>query len=181
MRIKRIGVGILFTAGLLLLLSACGDTGATPPPPQPTVQSGTVAASTPGTAPIVVLTPTPEQGGAVSKQTIRLADRTLTLQQVSQQPGVDASSRGVSITITITNTSAASIQNKSTFYQLVGAEGDAFGSQSSVTSGFYGPIPVRQNRSGTITFQVPIGAAASLQLLYRPEIATETVLVPLNK
>ncbi len=181
MHFKHITISVILMAALLLLLAACGggDTSSTPVP-SPTVQSGTVAVSTPGTAPIVVLTPT-SQGGSISKQTITLADRTLTLGQISQKPGADASSTAVSISITITDNSAAAIQNKSTFYQLVGAEGDAFGIQSSVTPGFYGSIASRQTRSGTVTFQVPTGAAQRLQLLYRPEVATETVLVPLNK
>jgi Domain of unknown function (DUF4352) len=181
MHFKHITNSVILMTALVLLLAACGggDTSSTPAP-SPTIQSGTVTVSTPGTAPIVVLTPT-SQGGSISKQSITLADRTLTMEQVSQKPGADASSTAVSITITITDTSSAAIQNKSTFYQLVGAEGDAFGTQSSVTPGFYGSITSRQTRGGTITFQVPTGAAQHLQLLYRPEVATETVLVPLNK
>ena len=181
MHFKHIAISVVLMAALLLLLAACGggDTNS-PPAPSPAIQSGTVVASTPGTAPIVVLTPT-SQGGSISKQTITLADRTLTLEHASQKPGADASSTAISVTITITDTSSAAIQNKSSFYQLIGAEGDAFGTQSSVTPRFYGSIAARQTRSGTITFQVPTGAAQRLQLLYRPEVATETVLVPLNK
>jgi len=181
MHFKHITISVILLAALLLLLAACGggNTSNTAAP-SPTIQSGTVAASTPGTAPIVVLTPT-SQGGSISKQTVSLADRTLTLEQVNQKPGADTSSTAVSITITITDISVAAIQNKSTFYQLISAEGDAFSTQSNVTSGFYGAIASRQTRSGTITFQVPAGAALRLQLLYRPEVATETVLFPLNK
>jgi Domain of unknown function (DUF4352) len=176
--IKTITPGLLLI--LLLLVAACGEANNTPAP-SPTVQSGTVGVSTQGTGPIVLLTPTSAPGGSVSQQAITLADRTLTLVQVSRAPGADASSTAVSLTITITNTASASIQNNSTFYQLIDAEGDVFGTQSSVTPGFYGAIASHQSRRGTITFQVPTGAAQSLQLLYRPETATETVLVPLNK
>ena len=181
MRINQIALGSLLTLVLISLLAACGATSSTPPRPLPTVQSGTVAVSTPGTGPIILLTPTSERGGTASKQMITLADRILILQQVSQKPGADASSTAISITIIITDTSSGFIQNKATFYELVSAEGDAFGTQSSVTPEFYGAIASRQTRSGTIIFQVPTGAAQGLQLLYRPEVPKETVLMPLNE
>ena len=169
---------LIFT--LLLLLAACGDTGSAPAP-SPVVRSGTVLASTPGTAPVVVLTPTTGPGGTVSQQPITLTDRTLTLERVSRKPGADASSIAVSITIKITSTTTGPIKNEATFYQLVAAEGDIFGAQSGTPPGFYGAIAPGQSRQGTITFQVPTAAAQSLELLYRPEVARETVLVPLNK
>ncbi|HEV2580271.1 MAG TPA: hypothetical protein VGT44_05410 [Ktedonobacteraceae bacterium] len=173
-------MNVFVLVAVLLLLAACGgaDTSATS---TPTVQSGTVAASTPGVGPIVAVTPTADAGTTPAQQTITLADRTLMLGQVSRSPGASASSTAVSITITVTDTTAMAIQNQSSFYQLVGAEGDAFGVQSSVTPGFYGTIAAKQWHKGTITFQVPTGASQGLQLLYRPEKATETTLIPLPK
>ncbi len=178
-----------------LLLSACGGTSSSPPTPQ----SGTVGVSTAGTAPIVVLTPTPPTsqtsptpptspqtsptlpaaGSTPTLHFITLADRALALGQVSKQPGADSSSTAISVTLTILNTSTSSIKNQATFYQLIGAEGDAFGTQSSVTPGFFGAIAPGQKRTGTIVFQIPTGAARGLRLLYRPEVATDTLLLPL--
>jgi len=188
---------------LLFLLSACGSTSFSPPTPQ----SGTVGVSTAGTAPIVLLTPTspitptpltsptsltlltppasptstttPAADSTPTLHFVTLADRALALGQVSKQPGADSSSTAISVTLTIRNTSTASIKNQATFYQLVGAEGDTFGTQSSVTPGFFGAIAPGQQRTGTIVFQIPSGAARGLRLLYRPEVATDTLLLPL--
>jgi hypothetical protein len=190
--------GVFALAVLLLLLAGCGGgtgtgTGAgnttvnSPVPssgsssPTQAVQSGTVAASTPGSGPIVVLTPTTQPDGTTKGETVKLADRTLTIVQVSKQAGVDASTTAVSITLIVTNTTTSAIQNRASFYQLIGAEGDAFVEQSGVTPGFYGPIAAKRSRQGTITFQVPAAAVQGLQLLYRPEVATETVLAALPK
>jgi len=176
---------------MLALLAACGDsnnTGAV----TPTLQSGTVAANTPGAGPTVIAVVTVAATGAAGntatttpqgnsqKQVVKLPDRTLTISQVSKQAGSDSSTTGISLTITVANTGQSPIMNQSTFYQLVGAEGDSFGTQSSVSANFYGSIPPRGSRQGTIVFQVPTGAVKGLRLLYRPEIATETTLIPLN-
>jgi Domain of unknown function (DUF4352) len=178
---------------IFLLLSACGGAGNTNSA-TPTIQSGTVAANTPGVGPIIVqstptaattgTTPTATRPGATPDpgqgQVIKLGDRTLTMGQVSKQAGTDASSTSISLTITVTNTSLSSILNQATFYQLEGAEGDAFGTQSSVSANFYGSIPPRGSRQGTIVFQIPTGAVKGIHLLFRPEVATDTALIPLN-
>jgi|SRR5581483_3844145 len=178
---------------MLMLFAACGGSGNTSSV-TPTIQSGTVAANTPGVGPVIVQdTPTTTTGttattsttgtpGATSNpgQVVKLADRTLTIGQVSKQAGSDASTTGISLTITITNTSKAPIMNEATFYQLEGAEGDAFGTQSSVSANFYGAIPSQNSRQGTIVFQVPTGAVKGIHLLFRPEVATDTALIPLN-
>lgn len=189
MTIRKFGPGVLAIL-LLFLVTACGNTSNNPPTPQ----SGTVGVSTAGTAPIVVLTETPTtpvQSSASPNSTasttpssqpqfITLADRALALGQISKGPGADSSSTAVSITVTIKNTSTASIKNQGTFYQLIGAEGDTFGTQSSVTPGFYGAIAPGKERTGTIVFQVPTGAVQGLRLLFRPEVATDTLLLPLR-
>jgi hypothetical protein len=176
---------------MLTLLVACGDSNNTNPV-TPTIQSGTVAANTPGAGPTVIAistavvvatdanTATSTPQGNPHKQVITLADRTLTIIQVSKQPGADASTTGISLTITVSNTSRSPIMNQATFYQLEGAEGDSFGTQSSVSANFYGAIPPQGNRQGTIVFQVPTGAVKGIKLLYRPEVATETTLIPLG-
>ena len=176
---------------LLALLAACGDNNSTSAV-TPTLQSGTVGASTPGTGPTVItaVTVVPSTGagntatttpqGISQKQVITLPDRTLTIGTVSKQAGSDASTTAVGLTITVTSTSPSPIMNAATFYQLIGAGGDSFGTQSSVSANFYGSIPPRGSRQGTIVFQVPTGAVKGLRLLYRPEVATETTLIPLN-
>jgi hypothetical protein len=193
MSIRKSGLGILAIV-LLLLVAACGNTSNTPPTPQ----SGTVGVSTAGTAPIVVVTQTPTTSGqpsttsspstsstpspstSPSPQFVTLADRALALGQVSKGAGADASTTAVSVSVTIKNTSTASIENLATFYQLISAEGDIFGTQSSVTTGFYGAIAPGHERSGTIVFQVPTGAVHGLRLLFRPEVARDTLLLPLD-
>ena len=189
-RVMRI-LKIWSVLAMLALLAACGDSNTTSAV-TPTLQSGTVAASTPGTGPtvITVVTVVPTGGagntattttqGNGQKQVITLPDRTLTIGTVSEQAGSDAFTKGISLTITVTNTGQSPIMNQATYYQLVGAEGDSFGTQSSVSANFYGSIPPRSNHQGTVVFQVPAGAVKGLRLLYRPENATETVLIPLG-
>ena len=176
---------------LLALLAACGDSNSTGAV-TPTLQSGSVEASTPGTGPTVITvvtvvptivagnTATPTPQGNPQKQVIKLPDRTLSIDAISKRAGSDASTTAVGLTITVTNTSPSPIMNSATFYQLVGAEGDSFGTQSSVSANFYGSIPPQSSRQGTIVFQVPTGALKGLRLLYRPEVATETTLIPLG-
>lgn len=167
---------------MLALLAACGDSNTTSAV-TPTLQSGTVTASTPGVGPtvITVVTVVPTNVAGISqKQVIALPDRKLTVGTVSEQSGSDASTKGISLTITVTNTGQSPIMNHATFYQLVGPEGDSFGTQSSVSANFYGSIPPRGSHQGTVVFQVPAGAVKGLRLLYRSEVATETVLIPLG-
>ena len=176
---------------MLILLAACGDTTNTSAV-TPTTQSGTAVINTPGVGPVIVqdtpttttaaASPTTTTSGATPNpgQVVKLADRTLTIGTVSKQAGSDASSTGISLTITITNTSKAPIMNEATFYQLEGTEGDSFGTQSSVSANFYGSIPSQGSRQGTIVFQVPTGAVSGIHLLFRPEVATDTALIPLN-
>ena len=171
---------------MFTLLAACGGTSNTGNA-TPTIQSGTVAANTPGSGPtviafatFVVASPDVDTPTSTAKQVITFADRTLTIGQVSKQAGSDASSTGISLTITIKNTSKAPIMNEATFFQLEGAEGDSFGTQSNVSADFYGSISPQGSRQGTIVFQVPTGAVNGIHLLFRPEVATDTALIPLK-
>ncbi len=194
--LKRILVGAVVL--LLFGLVACGgsntSTGdvSTPAATQPQTAGATSVLSTPiastpgsgsgtpGIGPIIILTPTPVPGGSSQSQLVKLSDRTLEIKTVSKQPGADASSTAISLTMTITNTGTTTIMNEASYYRLVAAEGDVFGVQSSATASFFGTIAPHSSRSGTIVFQVPTGAVNGLRLLYRSEIATETVFVPLN-
>lgn len=130
-----------------------------------------------GNAPLVILSPTVVAG---NNQQVTLADRTLLIGTVSKQSGTNAGMTAISFTVTIKNTGAASIQNQSTYFQLLGAEGDTFGLSTTTAASFFGGIDANAQRSGTLVFQVPSSAATKLRLLYRSEVATETTLIPLN-
>ena len=62
----------------------------------------------------------------------------------------------------------------------MGREGDTFGYRGNRSGTFYGAIGAHASRSGMIEFQIPSAAASGLYLLYRPEIARETVLTRLK-
>ena len=157
-------------------------TGLTGTPGTPSIATSAVAAPTsmPGGGPLVILTPTPVAGGGATSQLVTLADRTLTITSVSQQQGGSANSMAITLVMAIHNTGTKSIQNQASFYKLVGAEGDFFGLQSSATASFFGTIPPQGSLNGTIVFQVPTAAINGLRLLFRSEVVTETVFVPLK-
>jgi Domain of unknown function (DUF4352) len=177
-RKKLFGITVFLSC---LLCSACATNAVSnPTPTQPVSVQGTSVASTPGIGPTVILTPTMVPGGNVHSQLVTLPDRTLFINSVSKQAGSDSSSIAISLSMTIKNTGAKTINNEAAYFQLTSAEGDAFGLQSSATTNFFGTIASQSSRSGTIIFQVPAGAVNGLRLLYRPEVATETIFVPLN-
>ncbi len=173
-----LGVAVFLSC---LLNTACATSPVSNPiPTQPVTVQGTSVASTPGIGPTVILTPTRVPGGNVHSQLVTLPDRILSISSVSRQAGTDSSSIAISLTMTIKNTGAKTIHNEAAYFQLTSAEGDAFGLQSSVNTNFFGTIAFQSSRSGTIIFQVPAGAVNGLRLLYRPEVATETIFVSLN-
>lgn len=145
----------------------------------PTTPVVATPVTTPANGPIVIETPTPAPGGNAHSQVVNLSDRTLTIENVSEQPN-GANSTNVSLVLTIRNTGTKAIPNEATYYQLVGKEGDIFGLQSSVTPGFYGTVAAHSSHNGTIVFEVPSAASQGLRLLFRSEIATETVFVQLG-
>lgn len=161
-----------------LELSANPTTGVTGTPT--TSSAVTTPTSTTASGPQVILTPTPVAGGGATSQLVTLADRTLTITSVSQQPGSSANTMAITLVMAIHNTGAKSIQNQASFYKLVGAEGDIFGLQSSATASFFGTIPPQGSLNGTIVFQVPMAATNGLRLLFRSEVVSETVFVPLK-
>jgi hypothetical protein len=180
---RTIACGIL-TLVIFLLMTACNAPitagNSTPTRSQPTLVQGTSLASTPGVGPTVILTPTTVTNSNARSQLVTLSDRILIISDVSKQAGADSSSLAVSLTMTIKNTGAKPIMNEAMYFQLTGADGDTFGIQSSANSDFFTSIAPQSSRTGTIVFQIPVGATNALRLMYRPEVATETVFVPLN-
>src|SRR5713226_5470694 len=178
---------------LFLLLVACGSARTGSTQDQGSTSSATVTATitpqlvtpksargSPGKGPLVITSPTPVPGGKAGSQQIVLGDRTLIINSVSKQKGESTNSTLINLDLAVQNTSAKAIQNQSTFFQLIGAEGDTFDYQYNSSDNFYGTIAVHMTRSGTIVFQVPTAATSSLRLLYRPEIATETAIILLK-
>ena len=166
-----------------LLITACTTNSVSNPgpiPTQPVLVQGTSIASTPGIGPTVILTPTKVPGGNEQSQLVKLPDRIITITNMSKQVGTDSNSIAINLTITIKNTGAKTINNNAAYFQLISAEGDAFGLQSKVAPNFFGSIASQRSRSGIIIFQVPAGAINGIRLMYRPEVSTETIFVPLN-
>ncbi len=166
-----------------LLITACTTNSVSNPgpiPTQPVLVQGTSIASTPGIGPTVILTPTKVPGGNEQSQLVTLPDRIITITNMSKQVGTDSNSIAINLTITIKNTGAKTINNNAAYFQLISAEGDAFGLQSKVARNFFGSIASQRSRSGIIIFQVPAGAINGIRLMYRPEVTTETIFVPLN-
>jgi hypothetical protein len=159
---------------LILLLAALSVSGRA-------IIFGTVAPShgTPGVGPKVILAQTPVPGNA-QEQSVTLPDRTLVISNVSKVAGTNSGSTGISITISVKNIGTKSILNHASFYQLMVAEGDTFGLQSGTNSSFFGNIARQTARKGTLVFQVPTAALGGIRLLFRSEIATETVFIPLK-
>lgn len=146
--------------------------------PQQVAPEGT---GTAGKGPLVISSPTTVPGGKPGSQQIVLGDRTLIINRVTEQKGTGANSALISLDLAVQNTSNKTIMNLSTFFQLMGSEGDAFGYQYNSSDNFYGSIAAHTIRSGTIVFEVPAAVAKlSLHLLYRPEIAQETTIVLLK-
>lgn len=129
---------------------------------------------------MVIATPTPVPGGKPGSQQVVLADRTLIIYSAAKQNAASANTSLITLNLALQNTSNKTIQNLETYFQLMGAEGDTFGYQPNSSDTFYGPIAAHITRSGFIVFEVPTAAATSLRLLYRPEIASETAIVPLK-
>jgi hypothetical protein len=138
------------------------------------------ASGLPGKGPQVIFSPTPVPGGKPGSQQIVLGDRTLIINSASKQQGASTNVTLINLDLAVQNTSEKAIMNQSTFFQLMGSEGDTFGYQYNSSATFYGPIAPHTTRSGTIVFQVPTAATAGLRLLYRPELATETAIIWLN-
>jgi hypothetical protein len=183
----------LVILALFLLLAACnsvgnnGNTGTASTRGQGSTSA--VATITPqlvtpkaskgsaGKGPVIISSPTPVPGGKPGSQQIVLGDRTLIINSASKQNGASTNSSLINLVLTVQNTGNKAIMNQSTFFVLIGSEGDTFGYQVNSSDNFYGTIAAHTTRNGTIVFQVPAAAASSLRLLYRPEVATETAII----
>jgi hypothetical protein len=86
----------------------------------------------------------------------------------------------IDVDIAIRDSTDKPILNQPAYFQLIGPEGDGFAPRGDAPDPFYGTLDTGTTRSGTLEFQLPAAAGSGLRLLYRPEIATETVTVPLN-
>jgi hypothetical protein len=178
---------------VLLLLVACnhagsGNNGST----QGSTSSGTTATITPqlvtpksasgsqGKGPVIVVTPSPVPGGPAGSQEVVLGDRTLIIYSAIKQKSASANSALINLNLAIQNTSGKAIMNQSTFFQLIGPEGDTFAYQYNSSDDFYGTITAHATHRGLVVFQVPTAATSSMSLLYRPEVAKETVIVQLK-
>ena len=145
-----------------------------------TAVSVTALPSTPGTGPLVILSPTSVAGGGVHSQQVVLADRTLIIDNVSKSTGTDANSVTISVAMTLKNTSAKALPNQPEYFSLFGTEGDVFGLSSNTKGSFFGSVAANSSRSGIVAFQVPAGAAKALKLFYRSNVPGESVFVPLT-
>lgn len=189
-----VGVMIVIVVALLAACSSTGNTSSTGTTGTRSTSASTSApvSSTPqqvipkasgtaGEGPLVISSPTALPGNKTGGQQVVLNDRTLIINRVTEQQGASASSILVSLDLAVQNTGNKTIMNQATFFQLMGPEGDAFGYQYNSTDSFYGTIAAHSSRSGTVVFQIPASVAKlSLHLLYRPEIAQETAIIPLK-
>jgi hypothetical protein len=174
---------IVISLALLMLctLAACNSpiAKATNPLTQQGVHiipavSKPVLANSKSVGPLLIHSPVSSIGG----QQVALPDRALEIKNVSVQIAPDASSVTISLTITINNSSHATITNTSSYFQLISKEDDVFGPQPTVSPSLFGTIAPQTSRSGTLVFQIPTAALKGLTLLLHSE--TMTVMIPLS-
>jgi hypothetical protein len=183
-RAKPVALGgvILVVMGL----AACGSEpspGSSPAAARPTSTPRQVtpksAGGSPGQGPVVISNPASLPGGATSSQKVVLGDRTLVITSITRHKATNHNSILIDLNLVVQNTSGKAIKNKETFFQLIGPEDDSFDYQTNSSDNFYGTIGAHASSSGMIEFEVPTAAASSLYLMYRPGIASGTVLTRL--
>jgi hypothetical protein len=133
-----------------------------------------------GIGPRVITAAPAASDGGTAGQPVDLSDRRLTVDAVTTPSSGDPGTTVVEVKVVITNTGDAAIQNQSAFFQLMGVGGDAFGSRNADADPFYDPIEARATRSGSVVFELPTAAVSNLHLLYRPEVPSDAVVVPLG-
>jgi uncharacterized protein DUF4352 len=124
----------------------------------------------PGTGPIV---------GSNTSGPIALPDRSVAIVSFTKRFQKRNQAEFVDISLTISNQGQSPISNEPRFFSLVGQGGDVFSYQDNSSDNFYLPIDPHTSRTGLIEFEIPAAAAKSLQLLYRPDVATDTVIARL--
>ena len=166
------------TPALLLFLAACSsgkDQGA---PREITAKS---AGGSAGVGPHIISDSKAQPGsGKYGGQKVVLRDRVLIINDVTLQASDSQGVASIELDLSVQNTGDKDIMNQAAFFRLIGSEGDIFGKQYNSSDTFYGTIDAHQSRRGAISFKTPKAAASTLRLLYRPEVATETAIVPLN-
>jgi len=139
------------------------------------------AGGSPGVGPKVVPdTTAPPGGGKHGSQKVVLRDRVLIINDATLQASDSQGLASIELDLSVQNTGDKDILNQAAFFRLIGAEGDIFGKQYNSSDTFYGSIAAHKSRRGAISFKAPKAATSTLRLLYRPEVATETAIVPLN-
>jgi hypothetical protein len=158
-----------------LALAACHSQNdaraAAPATPAPRQISAKSDAGASGIGPIVVPTGT---------RRVALADRALIVKEATRQASASADSVSIRVDIAIDNTGATTIPNEHAFFSLMATEGDILAARPEDATSFDSDIPAHTTRTGTISFEIPTRAASSVRLLYRPNAAGQTVMVPLR-
>ena len=175
--------GMCATVMVALGLAACSSASGSPSATAvvtPRLVTPTPIGGAPGSEPMVISSPTPLAGSKISSQKIVLGDRTLIINSVTSQRAASTQSILIDLDIVVQNTSGKAIRNEEAFFELVATGGDIFGYQDNSSDTFYGTIGAHASRGGVIEFKIPAAAASGLYLLYRPEIAKETVLTRLK-
>jgi hypothetical protein len=185
-RVKPVALGgvILVVMGLAACGSASGPGSSAAAAARPTVTPRQVTpkakGGSSGQGPQVIANPATLQGGQAGSQKVVLGDRTLVISSVTRHRAMSQRSILIDLNLVVTNTSGRSIQNKETFFELVGPGGDSFDYQTNSSDNFYRTIGSHTSSSGMVEFEIPAAAVSSLYLLYRPEIAKEAVLTHLR-
>lgn len=112
------------------------------------------------------------------RQDAVLPDRTLTVRDAVREAG--AGSASIRVDVVIRNAGPTTIANASTFFRLMGPDGDIFGVTPGSSTSLDGAIDAHTSRAGTVSFEVPAAATASWRLLYRPGLQTQTVMIAVN-
>jgi len=122
----------------------------------------------------------PEQTGGADPQVVVLRDRTLTITGATRHPGAGDRVAAIRVNIVIRNSGGVPIRNDRSFFELTGSEGDVFSSLRGAADAFDGVIGAHRSRRGSLSFAIPAAAASGLRLMYRPEVASESAIIPLK-
>jgi hypothetical protein len=159
--------------GVLLAACSSGRSASGPPPSQ--VNAKAVGGGGSGVGPLVVPAP-PNGGGPSTAQHVQLHDRQLVIEGVSHSTG--PATVMVRVDVAVDNNGGAPVHNAASFFTLISSEGDTFAAEGAPV-GFDAAVAVGSTQRGTLQFQVPAAATSGLRLLYRPEVASDAVMVPL--
>ena len=172
--------GVLLAAIGLAACSSAGSPVAVSSPHPPRLITAKSVGGAPGKGPLVIASPSPLPAGKASSQQVVLSDRTLVISSVSQHGATGASFTLIQLNLVVRNTGVKAIDNKPAFFELMDSGGDTFSYQENSSDGFYGTIGGHASRTGMIQFQIPVGAASRLYLVYRPGNSAESVLTRLR-